>query len=427
MSCPQDRRLVGIPTRTIPRSCDGGTATNGRGRPCRALLLEPAPPEQSTATHSVVPPAVQPIAAPVVTAAEPVASSLGRTLLEKPRVGFLGGKKHLEEENDQLRAACGDRGGGGEQIAADIARLRADHAVVLASLRAEQAAAQSELASLRAQIVPVAEEAILQEVGIYRYSHPLDSAVAFKERLLTIQGQVKEMAKSDRAVVGITNWTVNGSPREGSKMVKDFSKLMLRAYNNEADNAVRSMKPHLVNAAVERLVKARSTISKLGKTMQIEITDEYHLVRVQELLLTADYMAKLAQEKEREREEKARLREEEVARREYERERQRLQKEEAHYQAALVAMRANGDLGAAADAELKLKEIQAAIEGVDYRVANVRAGYVYVISNVGSFGPRMVKIGMTRSPPLVGIWGLGGLCFPFPSTVHFFSTTGGGG
>ncbi len=77
--------------------------------------------------------------------------------------------------------------------------------------------------------------------------------------------------------------------------------------------------------------------------MNITITDPYHRLRIEELELTADYLAKVAEEKERAREEKARLREEEIARREYEREQERLRKEYAHYETAVTALRDKGD------------------------------------------------------------------------------------
>ena len=131
-------------------------------------------------------------------------------------------------------------------------------------------------------------------------------------------------------------------------MVREFSKLMLRAYNNEADNAVRSMKPYTLDSSVARLDKARETITRLGGTMNILVTDPYHRLRVEELELTADYLAKVAEEKDRDREERARLREEEIARREYEREQERLRKEQAHYEATVAALRDNGDLDGAA-------------------------------------------------------------------------------
>ena len=109
-------------------------------------------------------------------------------------------------------------------------------------------------------------------------------------------------------------------------MVKEFSKLMLRAYNNEADNAVRFRKPYALESSIARLDKARQTITKLAGTMNIQITDSYHRLRVQKLELTADHLAKTAEEKERAREERARLREEQIARREYKREQERLRK-----------------------------------------------------------------------------------------------------
>ena len=76
----------------------------------------------------------------------------------------------------------------------------------------------------------------------------------------------------------------------------------------------------------------------------------------------------------------------------------------------------------------QLVEINEAIESVDFRAANVRAGYVYVISNIGSFGQRMVKIGMTRRlEPMDRIRELSDASVPFNFDVHalFFSNDAG--
>lgn len=343
-----------------------------------------------------------------------------RAVLDRPKGGVFGGKRALEEENAELRAAFAAIGATErEQIRADIETLRRDHESLIARFRAEEATLSERVSALSADVVAVQEDAILQEVGIYRYQHPLDSAVAYKERLNAVLAQAKELAKAGRAVVGATNWTVNGSVRDGSRMVRDSSKLMLRAYNNEADNAVRSLKPYKLPSAIDRLEKSRATISRLGKTMSIEVTPAYHQLRIEELRLTADYLAKVAEEKEAEREKRARLKEEEKLHREVERERAKLAKEAAHYQAALAAMRQNGDATAIEDAEAKLAEIQAAVEGLAQREANIRAGYVYVISNVGAFGERMVKIGMTRRlEPMDRVRELGDASVPFRYDVH---------
>ena len=207
-----------------------------------------------------------------------------------------GGKKALEEENAQLRAAFAVIG------ATERAQLQTD----LLRLRQEVAIAQVEVDATRRELVTVREEEILQEVGIYRYNHPLESSMAFKAHLARIEEHYKSMARNDQAVVGATSWQVNGSSAEGSRMVRDFSKLMLRAYNNEVDNAVRSMRPYKLEASVSRIEKVRSSISRLGKTMSIQVTDAYHWARLEELRLTADYLARKAEEKEEERAEKDR-------------------------------------------------------------------------------------------------------------------------
>ncbi len=96
-----------------------------------------------------------------------------------------------------------------------------------------------------------------------------------------------------------------------------------------------------------------------------------------------------------------------------------MDKERAHYLNTLAALRAQGGAAEIADVEKRLREIDAAIELNDFRAANIRAGYVYVISNIGAFGKSVVKIGMTRRlEPLDRIRELGDASVPFPFDVH---------
>lgn len=207
-------------------------------------------------------------------------------------------------------------------------------------------------------------------------------------------------------------------------MVRDFSKLLLRAFNAEADNLVRGLKAYKLDAAIERLRKVASTIEKLGKTMQIRISLPYLNLRVRELELTADFLQKQAEEKEAEHVERERLREERKAQQEMERERERLEKEKKHYANALEALVEKGDEAGAARLREQLSDVEKAIEDVDYRAANIRAGYVYVISNIGSFGEQMVKVGLTRRlDPTERIRELSDASVPFNFDIHavFFS------
>jgi Membrane-bound metallopeptidase len=305
------------------------------------------------------------------------------------------------------------------------AALAAETEEMTAELEARRAQLEDQIKVLEARVVKTEETEILQEIGIYEYRHPLDESVTYKERLKDLKAQIRSMAKRDGgAIVAATDWEVNGSKAQGRKMVRETSKLLLRAYNAEADNLVRGMKPYKLDASIDRLNKSVLAIAKLGQTMNIHISAPYHELRILELEMTADFINKKAEEKEREREEKARLREEKKAQQEMERERKRLEKEREHYLNALAKLEANGDLEGADRLRSELSNIDRAIDDVDYRAANVRAGYVYVISNVGAFGENIVKIGMTRRlEPMDRVRELGDASVPFKFDVHalFFS------
>jgi hypothetical protein len=202
-------------------------------------------------------------------------------------------------------------------------------------------------------------------------------------------------------------------------MVREFSKLILRAYNADADHAVRTMRPYKVDSAVARLHTTRATIVRLGGTMDIRISDEYHRLRREELELTADYLSKAEEEKERQRELRERQREEQRFLAEAQREQERLERERVRYAEALAKLEERGDTAKAEELRGRLAKVQDALAGIERRRTNARLGHVYVISNVGAFGERMVKIGMTRRlEPMDRVRELGDASVPFRFDVH---------
>jgi len=273
-------------------------------------------------------------------------------------------------------------------------------------------------------LVVLDDERVLQEVGIYRYHHPLENAAEYKSRLREIEESLKDLVKRGRAVLASDMFTFNNSLAKGRKMTSDLSKLMLRAYNAEADNCVRSLRVGNVVTAKKRLEASVTAVAKLGAMMEMMIAPEYHALRLKEIELTADFLMKVQEEKEAAREERERLREERKAEMELAAERERLNKERAHLANAMEALKRSGDDAGAAALAARVGEVDDAIAQNDYRSANIRAGYVYVISNPGSMGPRMVKIGMTRRlEPMDRVKELGDASVPFPFDVHalFFS------
>jgi len=292
--------------------------------------------------------------------------------------------------------------------------------VRVAFLEAENAALRARLAALstsEGDYVDLNDDRVLQDVGIYRYHHPLENAVQYREKLDAIQAKIAEVVKAGRAIVKSNLFTFDNSLAKGRKMSDDLGKLMLRAYNSEADNSIRSLKLGNVVTAKKRLDVTRDAIAKLGGLMEMRISDDFNSLRVEEIELTADWLMKKQEEREEQREQRAALREEQRVARELAEERERLDKERGHIANAIGALQAAG--AADPDLEKRLAEIDAAIAANDYRAANIRAGYVYVISNRGAFGGDVVKIGLTRRlEPTDRVSELSGASVPFRFDIH---------
>lgn len=291
----------------------------------------------------------------------------------------------------------------------------------VAALQARIAELERELAQARSAggMVELDDERVLQDVGIYRYHHPLEDAAAYKDRLADLDARIAAEVKAGRAILANDMFTFDNSLAKGRKMVADLSRLMLRAYNAEAENCVRSLRAGNVVTAKKRLANAVDAIAKLGALMEMRVSPDFHNLRIEEIELTADYLMKVQEEKERAREEREQLREQRRVEAELAAAKERLEKERTHYLNAIEALRAAGKDDEIAALEAKLDDVQHAIEDTDYRAANIRAGYVYVISNPGAMGPHMVKIGMTRRlEPLERVNELGDASVPFPFEVH---------
>ncbi len=322
----------------------------------------------------------------------------------------------IEKLNSQIIELSKFGGMNAVQIEQEISQLKNTKA----EIEKELGTARQELSNLKASLIETEEIAMLQEVGIYQYSTVLESSVLYAEKIKEIEIEIKKRNLADGGAIEAANeWIVNGSASEGRKVIKEFSKLMLRAYNGEVDDALRTLKPYKMQAAIDRVDKVEKSIEKLGKTMSITINDAYHQLRISEIKLTADYLEKKEDEKEKQKEEKLRLKEEEKAQKEFEREKEKLNKELMHHQSILAKASESGDTKVVEVENQKIAEIQSGINGVEERSANIRTGYVYVISNIGSFGEEIMKIGLTRRlDPEERIQELSDASVPFKFDIH---------
>lgn len=210
-------------------------------------------------------------------------------------------------------------------------------------------------------------------------------------------------------------------------MVKDTQKLLLRAFNSECDETIGKVKYNNFDASVKKITKSAEQIKKLGTVLGISISNEYYNSKIDELYLAFEFQMKKQEEKERQRELRAQQREEAKLKKEIAEERKKISKEQKHYQQALQHLldqiKQQGEtielLSKKQELENQLTDINKAIKDIDYREANQKAGYVYVISNIGSFGENVYKIGMTRRlDPMERVYELGDASVPFNFDVH---------
>lgn len=355
-------------------------------------------------------------------------------------MGLFGPSKkeqELQSEVERLRSMLPPEG---VQIADwqnRLIEIEREKAKAQEALNAEQAKirkAQDELRiteqkkiELQREIVDLQSDIGVQDYGLYRPTFKLATSDLYKDRLKAIREQQKQMIKNGKACTGNMQWTVNGDLRKGKKMVSDMQKLLLRAFNVECDDIVENVKISNIDKSWQRISKIADQISKLGAIMSIAITPQYMKLKQDEVSLALDFDQKKQEEKEKIREARAREREEARVQKEIEEERKRLQKEQTHYKNALAAIisqldrdPSNPDLIAKrTELEANIRDTEKAIADVDYREANKRAGYVYIISNIGAFGENMYKIGMTRRlEPTERIDELSGASVPFNFDIH---------
>src|SRR5699024_2474850 len=240
-------------------------------------------------------------------------------------------------------------------------------------LQTEITSATQRLNNTKSEEINVREEVTLQEFGLYDFKHPAEDSVQLQRELDIVRNQIKAAVKYKQATLQTENFTFNNSAAKGRSFVNKMSKMALRSYNAEVENAITRMKAGNLSAAIKRIERARDQVTKMGEMIDLSIAPSYHQLRIAELQLASKHLAAKAAAKEAEREERAQLREEKKAQAEMEAERKRLEKERTHYEKSIAKLREQNRLEEIEELQAQLHEINRGIEDVDYRAANVRA------------------------------------------------------
>ena len=304
-----------------------------------------------------------------------------------------------------------------------------DYSGILAKNKADLANLQQQIVRAKADLVETDETILMQSFGLYKPRYAFANSTGYKDALDKVRERQKSMVKSGTAATGNTNWTVDGSAAKGRQMVQNLQKLLIRAFNCECDDAVDHVRFSNYDASIKKINSSFSAISKLGASYGVAITGTYRDLKLQELQLAYEYQIEKQNEKDRLRQLRAEERERAKLEKEIAEARRKVEKEQKHYTNALAKVLeqlAHADQKDVAALETKKAELENQLGAladsmaqIDYREANQKAGYVYIISNIGAFGEGVYKIGMTRRlEPMDRIDELGDASVPFDFDVH---------
>ncbi len=283
--------------------------------------------------------------------------------------------------------------------------------------------------SLEKEIALFNDSLEISAFGLYKPQFSFETSEKYKNCLDDNYERQKRLIKSDTAVVCHTEWTVGGSKVEGRKMTNQYKKLMLFAFNGECEGLISKVKWNNASKIRERITKTFETVNKLGVTQNVYITNEFLDLKLEELSLTYEYEQKKYEEKEEQRMIREQMREEEKAQKEFEKAQKEAEDEERRFAKALDKAKQELSLGSSKNTlileeqikelEIKLQEAHERKERAIALAQLTKVGHIYVISNLGSFGEDVYKIGMTRRlDPLDRVKELGDASVPFQFDVH---------
>jgi hypothetical protein len=275
---------------------------------------------------------------------------------------------------------------------------------------------------LKSELAVFDERLALAELGVYEPHFDFGDSEVFKSAIKASRDNQKDMVKSKMAVFGTKEWTVDGSVKKGETMINRAVRITLRAFNNECEAAIANTRWNNVQAMEKRIVRARDAIDKLNASNHVVISEDYLQAKLRELRLTHEYREQLKKERDEraeaarlKREEKRLLQESKAARKEEERYQQLLEKARAE----LGVVTSEAHQAKVEELEQLLAEAHAKTERAQAMAEKTKSGFVYVISNIGSFGEDVVKIGLTRRlDPSDRVRELGDASVPFLFDTH---------
>jgi Domain of unknown function (DUF4041)/T5orf172 domain len=319
---------------------------------------------------------------------------------------------------------------------AEIQRIEAVHREELGKLAKEADAAKAKISELDVtyrdkyalynemlrQVAVFDDSIAYAGFGLYAPHFDFVDSEAYRTQILKNREQQKAMIAADAAVV--CSKPPEGQGR-GETALSRAMKLTLRAFNGEADSAIANVRWNNIGAMEQRIIRSREQMDRLNAPLSVFVAADYSALKLKELYLTHEHREKLRGENDRRTEMARRAGTDQKLKRDLD---LALDDEERFGKLlAQARLEASKFVGARlktfseqiATLERELAAAQAKVLRARSMIEKQTAGYVYVVSNVGSLGEAMVKIGLTRRlDPADRIRELGIDAVPFPFDTH---------
>ncbi|MEI6856651.1 DUF4041 domain-containing protein [Psychrilyobacter sp.] len=256
-----------------------------------------------------------------------------------------------------------------------------------------------------------------------------ETSERFKEEIKIIRDEQKELIKLQECVEIPESVILLSDPKYAKKILKGQSNLMIKTFNIECDNLMSMLKPSNYANILERIERSANDVEKLSISFECGFTPEYIELKFEECELQYQFKLKQQREKEEQAMIKEQIREEQQALREFDRAMAKAEREEKMYEDALESARKELEVSSTEEHEKlekkilmlenKLKEAEENKERAKSMAEQTKRGHVYIISNIGSFGEDIYKIGLTRRlEPLDRVKELSNASVPFEFDVH---------
>lgn len=256
-----------------------------------------------------------------------------------------------------------------------------------------------------------------------------ETSERFAEEIKRVREKQRDLIKDKNAVTCPELPSITGDDKLDKKIIDGQANLMLSVFNIECDFLIGKVRPSNYTRTLEQIDVIATKLEKYAATLHCGFNTEYVKLKYEECTLQYQYSLKKQNEQEEQRLIREQMKEEAKAQKEYERAIAEAEREEELYRKMLERAKealGNADAGEKIilaqrieDLEKQLEEAQQKEERARSLAEQTRKGYVYIISNIGSFGKGTYKIGLTRRlDPLDRVNELGDASVPFRFDVH---------